>query len=42
MTMLGNGAFCMGIKGGEILSAYDEVYELRLAGTGPRITGIVP
>jgi pantoate kinase len=42
MTMLGNGAFCLGVRGGEIFSAYDEVYELRLAGTGPRITGIVP
>jgi pantoate kinase len=42
MTMLGNGAFCLGLKGGEIFSAYNEVYELRLSGTGPRITGIDP
>jgi pantoate kinase len=42
MTMLGNGVFSLGVRGGEIFSAYDEVYELRLAGTGPRITGIVP
>jgi pantoate kinase len=42
MTMLGNGVFSLGLKGGEILSDYDEVYELRLAGAGPRVTGIAP
>jgi pantoate kinase len=42
MTMLGNGVFSMGLKGGEILSAYDEVYELQLAPSGPRITGFAP
>lgn len=42
MTMLGNGVFSLGLRGGEIFSAYDGVYELRLAETGPRITGIVP
>jgi pantoate kinase len=42
MTMLGNGVFSLGVRGGEIFSGYDEVYELRLAETGPRITGIVP
>jgi pantoate kinase len=42
MTMLGNGVFSLGLKGGEIFSAYDEVYELRLAEAGPRITGIFP
>jgi pantoate kinase len=42
MTMLGNGVFCLGLKGGEILSSYGEVYELNLAASGPRITGIVP
>jgi pantoate kinase len=42
MTMLGNGAFCLGPKGGEILSSYGEVYELNLAASGPRITGLVP
>ena len=42
MTMLGNGVFSLGLRGGEIFSAYDEVYELRLAESGPRITGIVP
>jgi pantoate kinase len=42
MTMLGNGVFSIGLKGAEILSAYEEVYELKLAPSGPRITGIVP
>lgn len=42
MTMLGNGVFCLGLKGAEIFSAYDVVYELRLSGTGPGVTGIVP
>jgi pantoate kinase len=42
MTMLGNGVFSLGLKGGEILSSYGEVYELQLAPFGARITGIVP
>ncbi|NTV00131.1 MAG: GHMP kinase [Methanoregulaceae archaeon] len=42
MTMLGNGVFSLGLRGREIFSAYGEVYELRMAESGPRITGIVP
>jgi pantoate kinase len=42
MTMLGNGVFSLGLKGGEVLSSYGEVYELQLAPFGARITGIVP
>jgi pantoate kinase len=42
MTMLGNGVFSLGPKGGEVLSSYGEVYELQLAPFGPRITGLVP
>jgi len=39
MTMLGNGVFGLGKRAAEILSAYGEVFELRLASTGVRITG---
>jgi pantoate kinase len=42
MTMLGNGVFSIGPKGAEILSSYERVYDLKLAPSGPRITGIVP
>lgn len=42
MTMLGNGVFALGLKGGEILSSFGQVYELGMAASGARITGVAP
>ncbi|NYT08055.1 MAG: GHMP kinase, partial [Methanomicrobiales archaeon] len=40
MTMLGNGVFAFGKQAPGILSAYGEVFELHMAASGVRITGV--
>jgi pantoate kinase len=40
MTMLGNGVFALGKEALEILSAHGEVFELHMADSGARITGV--
>lgn len=42
MTMLGNGVFAYGGNARDLLAPYGEVYECRLARSGPRITGVTP
>jgi len=41
MTMLGNGVFAYGESAKEILAPFGEVYECRIARSGPRITGVI-
>ena len=42
MTMLGNGVFAQGERAYAILSRYGEVFELHMAASGVRITGVQP
>ncbi len=42
MTMLGRGVFAWGIRAGEILSSFGEVYSVKVAGEGARILGVEP
>lgn len=42
MTMLGNGVFAYGERAQDLLAPYGEVYECRIARSGPRITGVTP
>lgn len=42
MTMLGNGVFGLGKRAAEVLGSYGDVFELRLASAGVRITGEGP
>jgi len=42
MTMLGNGVFALGERGYGILAGYGEVFELHMAASGVRITGVQP